>query len=144
MFLWHVSCRFGVYFMVRFSSNENRHLSMQWGELNPWRPNIKEQILLSCPKTFLMKLLGRSYSNIKQIALGDHILNSHDLGDWKTINRTRRNLMLIMFWACEIDVLIKTSQARKLWHSESHDMTNNTKFDLTTAHILLNKFCCFV
>ena len=42
-----------------------------------------------------------------------------------------------------IGVLITTSQARKFWHSESHDMTNNTKFDLTTAHILVNKFSCF-
>ena len=41
-----------------------------------------------------------------------------------------------------MDVLITTSQARKLRQSESHDMTNNTKFDLTTAHILLNKFSC--
>ena len=35
MFLSHVSWRFGVYFMVRFSSIENRRLRMQRGDSNP-------------------------------------------------------------------------------------------------------------
>ena len=38
--------------------------------LNPLTPNIKEQILLSCRHTFLIKVLGRSYQNIKNIYLG--------------------------------------------------------------------------
>ena len=43
---------------------------------------------------------------------------------------------------CRIYVLITTSQARSVTNSESYDMKNNTKFDLTTARILLNKFSC--
>ena len=31
------------------------------GAFNPLTPNIKDQILLSCPHTFLIKLLWRSY-----------------------------------------------------------------------------------
>ena len=42
-------------------------------------PDIKEQILLSCPHTFLIKVLGRSYKNIKKFTLGDHVFNSLDL-----------------------------------------------------------------
>ena len=81
--------------MVRLSSNENRRLGMQRGELNHRSPNIKEQILLSSPHTFLVNLLGGSYSKIKKIALGDKIFNSHDLRGCKTIDIIRRNLMLI-------------------------------------------------
>ena len=36
---------------------------------NPVTPNIKEEILLSCPHTFLIKVLGRSYQNIKKISI---------------------------------------------------------------------------
>ena len=35
VFLSHVSWRFGVYFMVRFSSIENKRFSMQRGKINP-------------------------------------------------------------------------------------------------------------
>ena len=42
-----------------------------------------------------MKLLGRSYSNIKKIALSDNILNSHNLRGCKTIDIIGTNLMLI-------------------------------------------------
>ena len=37
---------------------------------NPLSPNIKEQILLSCPHTFLIKVLGRRYYKNKKIHLG--------------------------------------------------------------------------
>ena len=74
-------------------------MSMQRGEINPCNPHIKEQILLSCSYTSLMKLLGTSYSNIKKIAFGDHILYSYDLSGWETIDITRRNLKLIIVTA---------------------------------------------
>ena len=41
-----------------------------WNFVNPLTPNIKEQILLSCPHTFLIKVLRRSFQNIKKIHLG--------------------------------------------------------------------------
>ena len=47
--------------------------------LKPLTPNIKEQILLSCPNTSLIKVLGRSYKISREFILGDYILNSHDL-----------------------------------------------------------------
>ena len=37
--------------------------------INPLTPNIKEQILLSCPHTFLIKVLGRRCQNTKKIHL---------------------------------------------------------------------------
>ena len=37
---------------------------------NPLAPYIKNQILLSCRHTLLIKLLGRSYYNTKKIHLG--------------------------------------------------------------------------
>ena len=46
--------------------------------VNPLTSNIREKILLSCPLTFLIKVLWRSYYNIRKFTLGDHILNSHD------------------------------------------------------------------
>ena len=60
---------------------KKRNLSMQEGELNPSVEALilKEQILLSYSYTFLMRLLGRSYSDMKKNALGDDIINSHDL-----------------------------------------------------------------
>ena len=46
-----------------------RSVSPRYLLFNPLTPNIKEQILLSCPHTFLVKLLGRSYKDIKKIHL---------------------------------------------------------------------------
>ena len=46
--------------------------------LNPLTPNIKDQILLSCPHTFLIKYWGEVIK-LRKLTLGDHILNSHDL-----------------------------------------------------------------
>ena len=54
--------------------------------LNPLNPNIKEQILLSSPDTFLV--ISRKFT------LGHHILNCHDLRGCISIDITRRNLML--------------------------------------------------
>ena len=51
---------------------------------------LKNKILSSCRHTLIIKLLGRRDSNIKKIALGDYILNSHDLRDYRTIAITRR------------------------------------------------------
>ena len=51
------------------------------GMFNPLTTDIKKQILLSCSHTFLIKVLGRSYENIKKIwvIIRVIILNSHDL-----------------------------------------------------------------
>ena len=43
----------------KFSSTDG--LSEGRNDFKPLIPNIKEQILLSCPHTFLIKVLGRSY-----------------------------------------------------------------------------------
>ena len=51
-------------------------------------PNIKEQILLSGPHTFHIKVLKRSYVRIlisRKFTFGDHILNSHELRGWKVL-----------------------------------------------------------
>ena len=46
-------------------------------------PNIKEQILLSCPHTFLIKspqtYCGEVIKMSRNSNLGGHVLNSHDL-----------------------------------------------------------------
>ena len=63
--------------------------------VNPLTPNIKEQILLSYPHTFLIKVLGQVVKISKKFTLGDHILNSHDLRGRISIDVTRRNLMPI-------------------------------------------------
>ena len=41
--------------------------------------NIKEQIILSFPHTFLIKYCGEVIKISRKFTLGDHILNSHDL-----------------------------------------------------------------
>ena len=66
-----------------------------WNFVNPLTPNTKDEILLSCPHTFLIKVLGRSYQNIKKSHLGWSYCYSHDLSGWITIDIRRRNLMLI-------------------------------------------------
>ena len=58
------------------SSKKFRKLNKALAQLvgvNPLTHNIKEQILLSCSHTFLIKVLGRTFT------LGDLVLNSHDL-----------------------------------------------------------------
>ena len=37
------------------------HIQCTFHLFNPLTPNIKEQILVSCPNTFLIKVQGRSY-----------------------------------------------------------------------------------
>ena len=84
--VWYLRVRgFIRSFTLRFENNGNvpsslTQLKSAITAFNPLTPNIKEQILLSCPHTFLIKVLGRSYQIIKKIELGDHICNSHDLG----------------------------------------------------------------
>ena len=63
--------------------------------LNPVNPNIKIQFLFSCPHTFIIAVVGRSYENFKRIHLSDRTLNSHDLFDDISIDIRRRNFMLI-------------------------------------------------
>ena len=54
------------------------HIFFFFISVNPLTSNIREKILLSCPVTFLIKVLWRSYYNIRKFKLGDHIFNSHD------------------------------------------------------------------
>ena len=65
--------------------------------INPLIPKIKMQILLSCPHTFHIEVVGRiERVNIsREFILSDYIRNSHDLSDRLSIDITRRNLMLI-------------------------------------------------
>ena len=65
------------------------------GIINPLTLNIKEQIVLSFPHTFLIKYWGHVIKISRDFTLGDHILNSHDLRGGRSIDITRRNLMLI-------------------------------------------------
>ena len=58
-------------------------------------PNIKEQILVSFPHTFLIKILGEVIEISRKFTLDDHILNSQDLRGSIIIDVTGRNLMLI-------------------------------------------------
>ena len=54
---------------------KKRYMYMQLiTPVNPLTPYIKEQILLSYPHTFLIKVVAEDV-----VTLGDHILNSHDL-----------------------------------------------------------------
>ena len=63
--------------------------------LSPLISTIKYQILLFCPHTSLHTYWGDVIKVSRKFTLGDHILNSHDLRDWISIDTTRRNLMLI-------------------------------------------------
>ena len=55
----HRQLSFGLAFCQLLTSPDSVILSS--GFLNPVTPNIKEQVLLSCPHTFLIEVLGRSY-----------------------------------------------------------------------------------
>ena len=48
-------------------------------QVNPLTPNIKEQIFLSCPHTFLIKLLGEVVKLSRKVTFDDHVLNSHNV-----------------------------------------------------------------
>ena len=47
--------------------------------VNPLTPNNKEQIILCCPHTFLIKAWGDVIKVSRNFTLGDHILNSHEI-----------------------------------------------------------------
>ena len=66
------------------------------GIINPLTlNNIKEQIVLSFLHTFLIKVRGDVIQISRDFTLGDYILNSHDLRGGRSIDITRRKLMLI-------------------------------------------------
>ena len=48
-------------FLLNFNLKKMGKKLLLLGRFNPFTPNIKEQILLSCPHTLLIKVLGRSY-----------------------------------------------------------------------------------
>ena len=54
--------------MVDFSMNMQPYMVRTL--INPLTPDIKEQILLSCPHTFLIKVMDRNYYIIKKIHHG--------------------------------------------------------------------------
>ena len=86
-----------------FSNRENWFLC----RFNPLTSNIKGQILLSCFHIFffLYKSVGKKLLKYQENSpyLGDHILNSHDLRGWISINISRRNLMLITVRAWRVN-----------------------------------------
>ena len=66
-------------FCMAFLVLTGPYLSLEINVLNPLAPNIKEQILVSCPHTFLTKYWGEVIKISRKFTLGDDILNSHDL-----------------------------------------------------------------
>ena len=77
------------------------------GIINPLTLNIKEQIVPSFSHTFLIKVHWGDVTKIsRDFTLGDHILNSHDLRGGRSIDITRRNLMLITVNTMQVRIIL--------------------------------------
>ena len=63
--------------------------------LNPLNPRIKIEILIFCPYSFPIEVVGEVGKTLSKFILCDHVLNSHDRSVLQSIDITRRNLMLI-------------------------------------------------
>ena len=65
------------------------------GALDPWNPYIKIEILIYCPYTFSIEVVGIFAEVSIRLIFPDHVLNSHDNSVFQSIDVTRRNFMLI-------------------------------------------------
>ena len=74
----------------RTSENQAIH-----GALDPWNPYIKIEILIYCPYTFSIEVVGIFAEVSIRLIFPDHVLNSHDNSVFQSIDVTRRNFMLI-------------------------------------------------
>ena len=74
----------------RTSENQAIHRA-----LDPWNPYIKIEILIYCPYTFSIEVVGIFAEMSIRLIFPDHVLNSHDNSVFQSIDVTRRNFMLI-------------------------------------------------
>ena len=84
------SPRFNAQHLSALSENQAIH-----GALDPWNPYIKIEILIYCPYTFSIEVVGIFAEVSIRLIFPDHVLNSHDNSVFQSIDVTRRNFMLI-------------------------------------------------